>query len=171
MNENPGDSFVPSQPSAAGTVATTEGVLSQLAQKYLEQTRPWVRFMSVLVFAGAGLMVLVAVGVIALVAVGGSAMGDRAGFGIMGAAAVGFFYLMLACLYIAPGVFLHRYAAAIKTLQATSTAGALEDAFRHQRSFWRYVGIMSAVALAVAVLGLALMLAAGIIGAMIAARH
>ncbi len=171
MSENPGDSSYPSRPSADGTGITAEGVLSQLAQKYLGQTRPWVRFISVLVFAGAGLMVLAGAGMIALVAVGGSAMGSRAGFGVISAVAVGFFYLMLACLYIAPGVFLHRYAAAIKTLQATCTAGALEDAFRHQRSFWRYVGILSAVALALTVLGLTLMLAAGIIGAMIAARH
>jgi len=39
-------------------VSTVTVGLTPLAQHYLDQTRPWVRFMSIMTFASAGLMLL-----------------------------------------------------------------------------------------------------------------
>lgn len=84
---------------------------------------------------------------------------------------MGIFYLALACLYVAPGVYLHRYAGAIKHLKSTCTDSGLEDVLKHQRSFWRFVGILSIVGLAVCVIGIVLAVVAGLMGAMITGRR
>jgi anti-sigma-K factor RskA len=79
-------------------------------------------------------------------------------------------YVALACVYIAPGLYLSRYANAIKRLKVNSTAAGLEEALKHQKSFWRFIGILTAISLAVAVVVVGLAIVAGVIGAMMAAR-
>ena len=166
-------------PGADSGSGATEGgpviaSLTPLAQQYLDQTRPWVRFMSVMIFVGAGLMVLVGISMLLVVVLGGfRAMGDggpgplgsAAGFGVMALV-----YVLLAFVYVAPGAYLARYASAIKRLKANSTAGGLEDALKHQKSFWRFVGILTAISLVVAVVAVGLAIVVGVIAAMMAAR-
>lgn len=173
MSQYPGDSIVEPQSGGGGAADTRAGdVLSQLTHQYLDQTRPWVRFMSILTFVAAGLMAVAGLGIIAIGMVGGLAAKEYgAEFGAIGAAVVGLFYLLMAFLYTVPGVFLHRYAVAIRQLRATPTVGALEDALKHQKSFWRYVGILSAVAVAIVAIGVVLAIVFFIIGIMVAARR
>ncbi len=161
MNEDPMDQ--PPAVAEPGGVVTMEITLSSRAQHYLEQTSPWVRFISILNFVCAGLMFLLGL-VMMLVGLAGRLAPNDIGIGrsaLPGAVAgvlLGMIYLLLACLYIAPGVFLSRYASAIRFLRSNRTADALEDAVRHQKSFWRYVGILALIGLVVAVLGLAVFL-------------
>lgn len=171
MSENPVEPVSGLQSGGEPAAAATT-VLTQLALQYLDQTRPWVRFMSILAFLGSALMALAGLAIMVVGMAGGLAMrSGNAALGAIGGAAIGFFYLVMACLYIAPGVFLHRYAGAIKQLKVTGAAGALEDALKHQKSFWRFVGIMSAVGVALGVIALLLAVVAGIIGAMMAGRR
>ncbi len=143
---------------------TAQPVFTELAQQYLDQTSPWVRFISILTFIGAAFMVLASLGMIAAGLSRGLGLGRFSPLGGIEAAILGIFYIGLACLYIAPGVFLYRYASAIRTLKAGPTARVLEDALRHQKSFWRYVGILSAIALGLAALAVVLVIVIGIIG-------
>jgi hypothetical protein len=163
---------VPGLQSGAGPAGSdTTIVLTQLAQQYLDQTRPWVRFMSILVFVGAAMMAVAGLVMMALIMVGGLGVArGTSPFGAIGGVVVGVFYLALACLYIAPGVYLHRYAGAINQLKATRAAGTLEDALRHQRSFWRFVGIMSIIGIAIGMIAMVLVVVLGVIGAMMAGR-
>lgn len=159
MNENP--MYQSPVISEQGGVAGVDVTLSSRAQQYLDQTSPWVRFISILIFVCAGLMflaglVMMLVGMVAGLVPAGM---ERAAFpGTVAGALVGVVYLVLACVYIAPGVFLSRYASAIRTLRSSRTAQALEDALKQQRSFWRYIGILTLVTLAIAVLSLAVFL-------------
>ncbi len=73
-------------------------------------------------------------------------------------------------MYIAPGMFLWRYASAIQSLKASATAARLEDALKHQKSFWRFLGILTAIAVVVGILGIGLAVVVGALGAMMAAR-
>jgi len=91
--------------------------------------------------------------------------GSATGFGVMALV-----YVLLAFVYVAPGAYLARYATAIKRLKANSTAGGLEDALKHQKSFWRFAGIVTAIGIVVAVVVVGLAIVAGVIGAMMAAR-
>jgi hypothetical protein len=146
------------------TNAATMAVLTQSAQLYLDQTRPWVRFMSVFTFVGAAVMALAGLAMMVMGIAGGlAATGSTSPFRGVPGVVSGFLYLLMSCLYVAPGVFLHRYAGAIKKLMAARTASALEDALKHQKSFWRYVGILSIIALAFLVLVFVLGTVAGMI--------
>jgi hypothetical protein len=160
--------------SAATDGGSVIASLTPLAQQYLDQTRPWVRFMSVMVFVSTGLMVVLGLVMLLVSIFGGLAAGSREELGVLGSAVggglVALCYLALACLYIAPGLYLSRYATAIRRLKANSTAGGLEDALKHQKSFWRFAGIVTAIGIVVAVVVVGLGIVAAVIGAMMAAR-
>lgn len=167
---------VPGTDSSSG--ATSGGPvmasLTPLAQQYLDQTRPWVRFMSIAIFVMAGLMVLLGLVMLLVGIFGGLRVTNTGGLGAVGSAIGGgvmaLLYLALAAVYIAPGLYLSRYATAIQRLKANYTAGGLEDALKHQKSFWRFVGILTATGLVVGVVAVGLAIVAGVIGAMMAAR-
>jgi hypothetical protein len=161
-----------SQPGAETREGMTTVILTRQAQLFLDQTRPWVRFVSIMVFIGAALMVLAAVVMIGLTMAGAFAASSGSNpFGAAGMVAVGFFYMMLACLYIAPGVFLSRYATAIRRLKETSASNALEDALKHQKSFWRFVGILMVIGLVITALALIIAILAGVLGVMMAGKR
>jgi hypothetical protein len=162
-----------------GSAATDGGVpiasLTPLAQQYLDQTRPWVRFMSVMIFASAGLMALVGLVMLLAALLGGvPATGDEGptarAFAAGVAAGQAFAFVLLAFVYVAPGLYLARYAGAITRLKANATAGGLEDALKHQKSFWRFVGILSVIGLVVTAFAVVLAIVAGVIAAMMAGR-
>jgi hypothetical protein len=151
MNETPA-------PAAASAV-------TERAQRYLGETKPWVRFMSVMIFIGAGFMVIAALAMFALMSAGGAA-GDNPLAGVIGGSVAALVYLALALLYVAPGVFLSRYAGAIGRLAKDKSVGTLEDALQHQRSFWRYVGILTLVSVALSVLVVTLAIVVGVLAAL-----
>jgi hypothetical protein len=168
-------SEAPSQPRSGPEVAPGHSgvpVLTPLARQYLDQTRPWVRFMAIVTFVGAGLTALLAaVILVAVVLSGGLGREGNAPAsqgGALGAVLAALVYLATACLYVALGLFLSRYAAAIHRLQATGAEADLEDALKSQKSFWRFVGICTVVGLVIGAIGLALAILAGALGAVTA---
>jgi len=110
----------------------------------LRQTKPWVTFLAIVGFVFAGLMVLLGL----LMMVFGAAKPTKFPWPF------GLVYLLLALLYIFPSLFLLRYGAAIRRLLDGNGMNALTDALREQKSFWRLVGIMTAVVLCIYALGL-----------------
>ncbi len=161
MNENP-IYQVPVSPEQGG-IASVDVTLNSKAQQYLDQTLPWVRFISILTFVCAGLMILAGFGMMLAGMAGrlvpaGVDVGPGSFPGTIAGVFVGLIYLVMAPVYIAPGVFLSRYATAIKFLRSNRTAEALENALKHQKSFWRYIGIVAVVGLVIMVLGLVVFL-------------
>lgn len=171
MSEYPAE---PPFAAGPGTGETGAATLTPQARQYLDQTRPWVRFMSIMTFVCAGLMVLLGLVMLVVGMVGGLAGGDHGGLGRLGGAIggglVALLYLSLACVYIAPGLYLSRYAGAIRLLQTNCTAAVLEDALKHQKSFWRFIGILTIIGIIVGVIVMGLAVVAGVIGAMMATR-
>lgn len=154
--------------------AVSVATLTPLAQQYLDQTRPWVRFLSVVAFVMAGFMLVVGGAMFAVGIFGSMAARSQGDIGPLGSAIgmslVSLLYMASAALYIAPGVFLHRYASAIRDLKATSNGAALEGALKHQKSFWRYVGILTVIGLIITVVIIVLAVVVGAFAAMMAAR-
>ena len=151
MDENP---IEPEITDRADVIAMEpeEVLLTADGRKFLKQTRPWVRFMSIIVFIGAAVSLLVGL-MSFLFEVTGSLFGaqDEVFGGLRGGGFIlGLVYFVLAILYIPPGIFLTRYAAAIRTLESTGTSKALENALKYQKSFWRYIGMLTVVSLIVA---------------------
>ena len=123
---------------SAGGDGVTQGVLLQL-----QKTKPWVRFMSVMMFIGAAFMLLAGVMMGALGATGamkqvGGSQAFNAGFGV-GLAAV---YALMAVLYIYPALKLWKYADRIRDLLNSRQILDLEKALNEQRAFWKFVGVM-----------------------------
>ncbi|MES2440914.1 MAG: DUF5362 family protein [Verrucomicrobiota bacterium] len=120
--------------SAEGMV--TQGVLQQLAG-----TKPWVRFMSVLMFVGAGFMLLIAL--VMLLAGGAIASSGKAGGLPAGATAgIAILYALLSVVYIYPALKLWGYANKIAALLVSGSMLDLEGALSQQRSFWKFIGIL-----------------------------
>jgi hypothetical protein len=55
----------------------------------------------------------------------------------------GLLYIGLLVLYFYPILYLHRFAGALKKLLAEGGSKALEEAMRHQKSFWKFAGILT----------------------------
>jgi NADH:ubiquinone oxidoreductase subunit 6 (subunit J) len=123
--------------------AITQGVVQALLR-----TKPWVRFISVMIFIGAALMLLgglvMALGVgFAGMKNGANAFGPTLGpsFGIM----LGAIYAVIAILYIYPAVKLWKYASRIGDLAQSGQAVDLEAALNEQRAFWKFFGVILAL--------------------------
>lgn len=99
----------------------------------LAETRPWVRLMAILIFLGSGLALILTL-VVGLGSTGG-------GTGAITALPM----LAVALIYLMPALFMWRYAASIRQLQDGGGQAALEAALGHQKSFWKYVGVLAAV--------------------------
>ena len=137
----------PVDPSLLGYYAPTgkgDVNLNRRGLEMLRQTKPWVRFMSVIMFILAGFMVVG--GAFLFIA---TAMANvRTPIGVVPALA----YLALGLLYVVPAIYLGRYASAIRTLLASNQDQHLSSALEAQKSFWKFVGIMTAVVLGLYVL-------------------
>jgi hypothetical protein len=144
----------PVAPLAQGAPAAVTEVTVDL----LRQTRPWVLFMSILTFLGAGLMLVLSIVMVA------------AGFVASGPDAlpkfVGLLYLPFALLYVYPGIKLWKYGSAIGRLVASRTPAELEVALAEQKSFWKYLGVVAAVVMVLYAVGIGVAILIGVVAAM-----
>jgi hypothetical protein len=126
----------------------------------LKRTRPWVMFLSILGFLGAAGMVFF--GLFFMVA--GSAMNSlmKGPLNAIGPF-VGFIYIVLGGLYVIPSMLLWRYASSISQFSISGgSMDALAGAVKAQASFWRYVGIMTAVIMGLYVVAIVIAVVVGI---------
>lgn len=106
----------------------------------LRQTKPWVRFISVITFIASAFMVLG--GVFMMI---GSLEGGLSGV----PAAIGIVYVVMALLYIMPAIFLWNYANRIAVFVEERSTGTLAAALEAQKSFWKFVGILMLIVLVI----------------------
>ena len=140
--------------------AITQGVLQQLAG-----TKPWVRFMAVLMFVGAGFMLLGAL--VALIAGGAmAASGKVPGFSAGMISAFAILYALMALIYIYPALKLWRYANQIAMLLVSGSVLDLEGALNQQRAFWKFLGIMVLAVFAIYIVAIIAMIVLGGFAAM-----
>jgi hypothetical protein len=119
-----GSSFSRAEPSEASVEA-------------LRQTKPWVQFLAVMAFLGSAFMLLGGVGSL-LLGVMAAPRGDGPPM-----AALAAFYIPFAFLYVYPGYKLWQYAQSIGKLVASRSMEDLEIALGHQKSFWKFAGIVT----------------------------
>jgi hypothetical protein len=150
-------------PYGTSVEPTGQAITAQMTEA-LRKTKPWVRMLSILGFIGSGLMIIIALFVMASGAIGG-AMGRSFGLGAAGGIALGLVYGLMALLYIFPSLFLFRYASAIASMLSEDTVRGMENALEAQKSFWRFIGILTVVMLSL----YAVVLVVVVIGAIIAA--
>lgn len=135
------------------------GFDDQAIGSQLARTQPWVRFLSIMGFVTAGLMIVAGLA--------GGALGVAAGSPEMIVAL--FLYPLMGVIYIYPSICLLRYANSIRDYLQSPSGQQLGAALDAQRSFWKFAGILTAISIVAAVLffvlAIVLGVAAGLAGA------
>ena len=138
----PEASFFEEFPAAASPVSAT--ILDTL-----KQTRPWVRFISILLFICSALGVLAFVVILLSGMLGGlSSVADTPTMLMF------MFQMLSLLLYLIPAYYLFKYSAAIGTLLKGGGEAELEAALGYQKSFWRFSGILTLICLVLGALGI-----------------
>ena len=140
----PGD--IPSQPPTPRDAAWQSGPAPGLRAggpppreiaEPLAGAAPWARFMAILGFIGIGFMLLLGFGVLLL------------GFPAHGATNpmrfMGLVYIVMAAVYLIPVLPLNRFAEAAGRLRREPSYEVVAEALRHNRVFWKRLGILSIV--------------------------
>jgi len=117
---------------------------SELLEPLLS-TKPWVRLCSIMGFISTVVMGLLGIGIMAA---GTSIPGVPFG------SFIGVFYILLAILYLMPSLYLFKYASAIALAESSQSTTDIAGALKHQKSFWKFAGIMTLIMLIFMVLGI-----------------
>jgi hypothetical protein len=144
--------LTPSSPAAA-SVATAMPEVSFSTLEALQNARPWLTFLAIYGFVVLGLM-----GVGGVVLLLSGVLNPQL-------LPLGAVYLLYGAIGLPVVLPLHRSAAAVRGLHRTGAPLALEGFVTHQSTFWRRAGIMTAVLLGIAIVGIALALVFGALAA------
>ncbi len=144
MENNPYNT--PSANLFGSTAGTAQEGVSQGAITQLQRTKPWVRFLSVIMWLVVALMLVAALGMILGGAFAGQAL-EKASPGMSGGLMMGLgaIYIVFSFLYIYPAVKLWAYGTQIAKLVESRSADHLEAALNQQRAVWKFMGIITIV--------------------------
>jgi len=134
--------------SESNTYQKTDRAMLNYIRNALRATRPWTRFLSILGFIAAVLMIL-----------SGIAMLLGRNFWPMPPDApalmlTGTINVALSIFYLIPSVWLYRYSSAISRFLGGGGAIELGNALVYQKSFWKFVGILTLLSILLAVFGI-----------------
>ncbi len=132
---------------------------------HLKETRPWVMFMAILGFIGAGFMGIGGLSMIVVGAISGSAMKEAGGMGVGMLLLMSLIYLLAAFVYVYFSILLLRYASSINNLVDTEKTRYLEEALLRQKTFWKGVGIMTIIGLGLTIIGTLAAIIIGVVAA------
>ena len=130
-----------------GSVDRDRAILNYI-RKSLRATRPWTRLLSVLGFIGTGLMVLAGLGVI----VGETfiPVSEKTPPLVF----MGILYILSSVFYLVPSIWLSKFSTAVSVFLKSGDAIELGKAIAYQKSFWKFIGILTVVSIALIVLGI-----------------
>jgi hypothetical protein len=134
----------PASPVETGAVRLSAAMIANLMG-----ASPWIRFMGVLGFIGAGFMALL--GLTVLLGGGAIAAATQAEIFVAFSALGGFIYIGLGALYFFPSLFAYRFGRKLKNYCLTFDDNELDGAFKNNYSFWKFLGILTIVCLALVV--------------------
>lgn len=120
------------------------GNVEDLLQPLLA-TRFWVRLCSVVGFVFTAIMVLVTLAMLVGFGAISRSLSADAGLGGGFGFVLAVIYLIFALFFFFPSLFLHKYASAITRADSSRSEQEIAVALRHQKSFWKFVGIVTLV--------------------------
>ena len=133
-----------------------QGALTETMLIYMKETSPWLRFIGILGFVGSGLTALSGLVFFAFVPLMEQVWGDIPGFetslsGAWGSVLGGGMAVLCigaGCLVFFPALFIYRFGERIRNYLRTGVDQELEQAFKNNRSLWKFVGIICIIQLA-----------------------
>ena len=126
---------------------------------FLAETAKWAKFIAILMFIMAGLMVLAGI----VVAVSGSVALQKY-FPLSGM--LGVIYIVAALIYYFPAKYLYDFAAYIKQALYFNEQESLDYAFNRLKAHYKFIGILMIIALCLYVMVFIFAIIAGILGGM-----
>jgi len=144
--------YDPYQAPANPYPQSSAGQLSQGAAQELLRSQGWVRFVSVLMLLSTAFMLFSAF--LGMMTPRYSQFDSRyrsSSLDTMIGFQIGMF-VAIALLYLYPAILLARYASAIKRFRFSGNMMDVEAALRHQRFFWRFIGIIGIVIIAIMII-------------------
>ncbi len=126
----------------AGGVKVTDGMIDSL-----RSTKPWTKFLAILGFVGVGFMILFGAAFMFFANMFAQQKNGPPAF-------MGFFYILLSALYFVPAFYLYKYSSSIGNFLKSNGAGDLESALAHQKSFWKFMGVVALIGMVLGVLAI-----------------
>ena len=162
QEENMSDIANPYQSPEAKTEAikplSAQGFLTESMLKNLSDASPWLQFLGVMGFIGAGLCALGGLGSLIVIPFTTSAinfLGDELGglsvfFGTAGPIMIVYAIYMIGAgaLMFFPALFTYRFGAKLRSYVQNNTEQDLEAAFKNNKSLWKFNGILMIIGLA-----------------------
>jgi len=138
--------------------STTESHLFELqvdpaASQYLRDAAKWAKFLAVAGFIFCGLFVVVAVMAVTILPSLFNSEGS-AGVGGMGSGPIAVIFVAIGVLDFFPCLYLYKFAARMQIALRTNDQLQLTSSFGNMRAFYRFVGVIMIIGLAVWFLGI-----------------
>jgi len=139
--------------AAKGEMRTISNFLEYAAIKYLTETRKWSYFLSIMGFITAG--ILVVVGLIMGFALSLIPSDQLNAMGLVGSSLgflMGLIYILIAILYLFPTLYLYKFSQKMKVAISVTNNDELEEAFKNQKSFYKFIGIATIISIGIYIL-------------------
>jgi hypothetical protein len=159
MPNNTNEINLYASPEAVAVVtdaAISNSGLTETMVSHLKAASPWLRFLGIMGFIGAGFMMLT--GIIMAIALGMAGtqlfeeLAEEGGvFSVIASFFSGFlgiFYIGLGVVYFFPARFTYQFGNKIRTYLHSNNAADLEAALQNNKSLWKFNGILTIVGLA-----------------------
>ena len=114
-------------------------------KEFLRETAKWGKFLAIVGFVMMAFLVLAGIGMATFM---GSMMADLPDAGGLGGAmggAIGFFYVIIALIYIFPLLYLYRFSTKVKIAIAQDDQQYLYESFMNLKSLFKFMGILMAI--------------------------
>jgi hypothetical protein len=144
------DHYAPPQSAVADVNRSSAAGITDTMLDAMRGTKPWVLLIGIVLIVSAGFMLLGTLGMMAVSAIDAPGMGAQKGAMV----GVGAMYAVMSVVYIMMGVYLFKYSSAIGRLLQSTSVGDMEAALMSQRKFWKVAGVITAVMIVLAVIGI-----------------
>ncbi len=138
-------------------------VLTQADKNNFLETARWGKFLGIVGFIMSGFIVIGGLSFITGAFVGADFDDMYAEIG----GAMGFFYILIALLYIFPSLYVYRFSTQIQDGIKTNEPSKCTEAYNNLRKLFLFMGVMTIIALGLYVLAIIFMVMGGLMGGML----
>jgi hypothetical protein len=128
-------------------LASSDFVLDNQSVSYLNETRKWTMFLSILGMITMGLLLVFAFAFNAILSSFTGGLGMSGPAMMMPGAVFSVVFFILILLYIMPLFYLYKFSSSAKRAIETKSTDNIQRTFEYQKSLYKYIGILTIVIL------------------------
>jgi hypothetical protein len=145
----------PQNASVPETLLSSGPVFTNTMLRYLKEASPWLRFIGILGFIGCGITIISGITAMifgslyaGLLSALSSLSEELVWFDSIPPILFGLVYLIYGVLLFLPALFTYRFGSQIRNYFSGNSNTALELAFKNNKAFWKFKGILAIIGLA-----------------------